>query len=463
MLSCDDGTSIPLGGDNSQGTGIVKDFTSVSGGFLESSAGYMIEVKPGCVPRASNDSIATVTFSIEENVPLADLPVAVPSKYTIVSGVVSFGPNGFTFAMPVTVWFPAKNETSPDGLYVIHYDEEAGEWVEVPISGTIDSTKQIGVSSFTLGYFALVRRTTQSFFSKSNNQTLDSKSEGGLKFGDIIGGTGPNLRYGAWYILTIKSMTFKYPEQASMYQNRAGVNTLLCQSATTCSDPTSTFPRHPTKFRLPQGTYEIWVTAFSYSVAAQYRSSFYTYSIPITVTINGPITYWGWGNEDEGSWTSPGPLPSGGTWVESPSQPTFAGTSTCWPNFTIPYGTGYFKATLKWVNSTSNITDYDLHVFGPVINGYRIHVFYNSKTVSDGSIELDRDWIDAVGNAIENIYSLKALPKGKYDIKVCLYRIWSGTPPPFSVDVKRGAYFKTYRKQLAVAKDTAFIESFTIQ
>jgi hypothetical protein len=461
LFSCDDGSPTSIGDNNGTGNGITKDFTTLTGGRLETASGFMIEVKPGCVPNGSDGNPATITFSIEENVPEKDLPVAIPSKYTLASKVVAFGPNGFTFGFPVTVWFPAKNEPSPDGLFIIHFDEIAQVWKEVPVSGVDMDTRQIGGSCFTLGYFALVRRGNSGASFKHNDKLQAADSEGGVKFADIVSGTGPDLRYGAWYVLTIKDFTLKYPNQAEMYQYLTDCD---LSSAVTPSDPTSTFPRHPTKFRLPQGTFHIWVTVFSYSVAAQWHSNYYTYTIPITVTINNPITYYGWGSEDDASWTKAPPLTDGGTWKDMGyMRPNFAELGMCWSVATIPYGTGYFKATLKWVNTSTNATDFDLHLYGPSLNGVPIHIYWDDKPSKDSSLVLDRDWTSENGSAIENIFSLKDMPNGKYDIKVRNFANHRGSnPPSFQVDIKRGSYFKTYRYTLPTAGDEILIESFNL-
>jgi len=79
FYSCDKGTEVPFSGDNNQlGNGIVRDFTTTTGGILRSTNGFAIEVVPGAVPRQSNNSIGTVTFSIEENVPFGPNATTLP-------------------------------------------------------------------------------------------------------------------------------------------------------------------------------------------------------------------------------------------------------------------------------------------------------------------------------------------------------------------------------------------------
>jgi hypothetical protein len=266
--------------------------------------------------------------------------------------------------------------------------------------------------------------------------------------------TEVGLYHGPWFILTIKTMTYAYPDQASWYTNRAGANTLICTSNSTPSDPTSTFPNPPIKWWLPQGTYEIWITAYSYSVSAQFHSYYYTYSLPATVTINKPLVYQGWSGHT--GWFSLN-IPSGGTWIKSQSR-SIPDQLPCWPTPTKTYGTGNFQATLTWTNTKSLHTDYDLHLYGP----NNLHVYHGNKNPEGGFFALDRDWLNEYGSAIENIYSLKnQLPVGDYRVTVKYY---SGNPGNrYSIRIKRPGSMRTYSGALTSSGQEVEIEKFTIR
>ena len=91
------------------------------------------------------------------------------------------------------------------------------------------------------------------------------------------------------------------------------------------------------------------------------------------------------------------------------------GRPAAWGEETVTYGTGKFQATLTWINESGNTTDYDLHLTTP--SG---EVYYMNKR--QGSFELDRDVIDALGNAVENIYSINdSFERGTYKVRVHHY------------------------------------------
>jgi len=202
---------------------------------------------------------------------------------------------------------------------------------------------------------------------------------------------------------------------------------------------------------LPQGTYTFWVSRTQPGTLSQ-LPKVYTYSVVASATIDGPLTYWGWGNIDESSWTNL-QLPGGGEWREgSPGE---------WGTPTSTYGTGDFQATLTWVNTAESSTDLDLHLYRTVSGAQDMHVYYSSKTAADGSFQLDRDWLTETGNAIENIYSLTTpLPKGQYTLKVHHY---SGSyPKPWNVRVIRNYSVRNYGNTMTQDDQEVTITQFTI-
>lgn len=456
LNSCnDEGTAINFGGGNIP-NGIFKDFTTNEAGVLETTDNYGLRVEVQTVPLNDNEQPGNVTFSIEVPVPDADIPtVAIPSNYRLISKIAKYGPSGFVFAKPVLIWMPAKDEPTPDGLVIIKFDEQNSQWIELPVAG-IDSVKRtISAMSFTLGYFALVKNTLVQNNNKLDNPLADNKGMGGIKFGAMSCPVSEvNSYHGPWFLLTIKTMTYLYPDQSSWYTNRAGTNTLICATNSTPSDPTSSFPNPPIKWWLPQGTYEIWITAYSYSVSGQFHSYYYTYSLPATVTINRPLVSQGWG--DHIGWFSL-TIPAGGDWIKSQSR-MIPDQLPCWPTPTKTYGTGTFQATLTWTNTQSLHTDYDLHLYGP----NNLHVYHGNKTPEGGFFALDRDWLNEYGNAIENIYSLKnQLPVGDYRVTVKYYSGIANNR--YSIRIKRPGSMRTYSGALSTVGQEVEIERFSIR
>jgi hypothetical protein len=406
LASCNPNSSDPDPvPDPVQTTNVVRTFTSDSGGTL-TNQGCAIKIPIGAVPKNSSGSVGRLAFSIETNVAS---PAALPSGYTAVGTFTKFAPIGFVLELPVTVLLPAQSEQSPEGLVILQYNELLAQWVSIPITEIVPETRQLGVSVRELGFFVIARRSgsfARSLMTKGGDISAEN-SEGGVVYcRDMVGST--------YFILTVgRVISLKYPEQERWYSSLTGM------TAVTQTGPTFN-AIHPTFMRLPQGVYEIWVSKFLGGIAGTGRSTLETYSVPFTVTINRPLVG-GWigltGWEEVGC-----QFPNGGIWRQ--------GSPTIWPQTSVSYGTGLFQATLSWVNSSTSVTDVDLHLFGP----NNMEVYYANRRALNGSFELDRDWTSQIGYATENIYSLQTtIPTGEYILKVKHYS--GDAPKPYSVRV----------------------------
>lgn len=408
-----------------QNESAIQVINSTSSGTVKTASGYGVQVISGSVPPNSQGSSANVTFSIESP---ATPPKPLSSFAQAKSDIFKVGPDGFSFRWPIKVLIPFKNAEA-NQVRAVQFDPLLDKWKVIPASN-IDNTKKVmEVDVMSLGYFAAA--TVSQGFSKTNADDYD----GGFEM------TGASDYY---YTLTVKSVSnYKYPYQAAWYGNLVG------QSGSTGSNPTGG-PKQPTHIILPQATYEIWVSRTKPGTLSE-LPKLYTYTIPATGTISNPVSYTSALSSGTG-WTSLA-MPSGGEWKE--------GSPASWPKPTSTYGTGEFQATLTWVNNSSKQSDVDLHVFGPG----NMHVYWGFEKSSDGSVELDRDWMEEVGSAVENIYSLKQMPKGTYTIKVNLY---SGVATNYSVRVIRAANVKSYSGTVTTVNDKddsskmITIDSFTI-
>ncbi|MEO8167164.1 MAG: hypothetical protein ABI623_02895, partial [bacterium] len=196
---------------------------------------------------------------------------------------------------------------------------------------------------------------------------------------------------------------------------------------------------------VPQGVMEFWVSKI---MCQGSDPQIYTYTLPASVSVPEPLTFGGWSTYDAVVYY-PFTLPSGGTWVAG--RPSGSGA---WPQATVPFGSGVLQATLTWYNSTGTTADLDLHLDGP--NG--IHVYYSNKTTPDFS--LDRDWRTALGNAIENVYSLNSvMPTGAYTVRVVHF---SGATMSFNARVILNGVSTNYPGTLSAGQQVV-VRSFTIQ
>ncbi|CAF3810084.1 unnamed protein product [Rotaria sp. Silwood1] len=240
------------------------------------------------------------------------------------------------------------------------------------------------------------------------------------------------------YILTVKSAALEKPEQLSLFAGGyigkvySGPIFLGC-------------PQGKTKAIVPQGVLEFWV---SYTVCQGADARVYTYTLPATVTVSDPLNFVGWSTYDAVTYV-PFTLPAGGTWVLG--RPTGTGA---WPTPTVPYGSGVMQATLTWNNSSGSATDFDLHLYGP----NNLHIYYANRSNSDFS--LDRDYRTDLGDAIENIYSLRSvMPSGAYTVKVVNYY---GPSKSFNARVVLNGASTNFTGTLSVGQE-ATVKTFTIQ
>ncbi len=414
LPGCSDDDGSPSNPTNTETA--LKLIDTQSGGSVSTPNGSGLDIIPGTVPPNQDNSTGKVNFSVESPV---DLPAPLPAGATLVGSCTRFGPEGFVFRWPVKIKLPYPSTETADNLRIIRYNASTNKWTLIPSSGVDATTRVIMADVLDLGYFALAKI---SFTGKANA----SDSEGGFRF---------QGESGYYYSLTVKAVTFKYPAQAPWY------NLVGQVAGSTGSYPTGG-PLPETRARLPQGTYQIWITRTKPGTISE-APKIYTYTVPATGTINGPLEYWGLGNET--GWTTLS-SPSGGVWQE--------GRPSDWPAITNAMGTGEFQATLTWVNVSGVTTDLDLHVYGP--NG--MHVYWNDDRSDDGTLELDRDWQEALGNAVENIYSLKTMTKGSYTVKV---HNFTGATKSFSLRVIRFGQVSTYRGSLEKYKEASFL-TFTV-
>ena len=393
--------------------------------------GFKLELMPGAIPNMADGSPATVTFSIETDI---DLPQALPAGMEQVGKTVHFGPEGFIFQKPLLIKFPIPESHTPDRVSIIHFDEEAQSWQIVP-TGFMDLEKrEIGAFVLSLDHFAVVNI-------EGYNKSMNERLSGGVRWNLSSSVFGPGdccVQYppvpmgwhaGTTYIiLKVKSFTPKYNYNYSFSNPNRWIGMTPSDIASSISTGA---PWHSQGIEmwLPQGTYEFWVMA-------QRRRSFpgepsqietYCYSLPATANINGPVTCDWFGCD---GWTSP-QLPTGGSWINAQCGE--------WPDHTIPVCTGEFQATLTWNNSSSEITDLDLHLYGP----NDLNVYYQNKTPGTGGIILDRDIIDKVGDVQENICAptLHDLPSGNYRIAV---QHFDGVQKTFQVRLVRGSKSESY-------------------
>jgi hypothetical protein len=422
LISCNEDNPADTGAN-----GVVKDISDSLGGNLEKE-GYEIQVPAGAIPPRQDGSRATVSFSIELGV---QSPGALPQGGQLVGRMAYFAPDGFVFNFPLRLFFPIADE-DPFDLFIMNFDYEENTWVVVPTSAYDSVNKRIGVDVVELGIYAVVKRTTTGVSGTKNPSVLRGYDYGGVTVKKVF---HPQSEYS---VVTVKSAVYSRQSDENWW---GSASRLIGRTGRTWwfvggGQPWRVLPMY---WSLPLGTYEFWVSR----VFPDGRWE--TYTMPVTVNITSPLIDnppnfpGGWYEINESSL-------SGGDWSAGrPGEIKPATTSV---------GTGQLQITLKWVNTESSYADLDLHLVLPD----QSEVYFGNKISEGGELALDKDWMTSYGNAIENIYSLKTMPKGSYKIYVDHF---SGYTKTFSVRVKRGTYIRTYNHTIESGEQIN-IENFSM-
>ncbi|HRJ85361.1 MAG TPA: hypothetical protein PK753_06790 [Ignavibacteria bacterium] len=419
ISSCSDSSDNTITpNDPNGGSGTTQSVTSDQRQNIEFD-GFRLEVHAGDVPRNSNGTAGTVAFSLNTSSTTESGIPSVPSGFTVISKYLKAGPESFNLNSPVQLFFPAASQNTPQDLAVLKYSEAAQEWKLVPTSALDTANRKVGIDQLSLGYYVLVK---QNF---SDNAT--DFRQGGAMY-DCPPEPFMN------YILTVQSVSPEKPSILSQYSGGLIGQAYMNPIFLGC-------PIGKTKAIVPQGSISFWVTRSNCQANPPVIE---TYSIPAPVTVPDPLEFIGWSTYDAVTYV-PFCLPAGGSWV--------AGRPENWPQPTVPVGTGTFQATLTWLNTASNATDLDLHLYGPD----NLHIFWSNT--SSANFSLDRDWQSQTGNAIENIFSTTAtIPLGNYRVNVVHF---SGFAKSFNCRVIVNGSVTNYSGNLGGG--SVDVRTFTIQ
>jgi hypothetical protein len=311
-------------------------FNSTTGGILKSTDGAEILISAGAISNTSNGSAGEVKFSIVSNVKVSDLPLPIPTDYTVVGTIHQFGPSKFVFNGPVQIFLPASGESSPYKLVIIWYDDVNKEWSLLPVN-TVDAVnKRIGASVFELGYFAVVKLSRTTKTSKGKPEIQDEEP-----INIRVGGIRMKHNMTDCFVtMTVKSVVYKYPEIP--WTEEVG------DCGTNGSDPV--FGPLPTTYlaNIPQGIYEIIVSRVKRGTLFSPPGKTETYSVPIYVLVTSFSKVEAtWDEWDFLGWTDL--TVSGGEWKE--------GCPGEWPKATIPESTSDAKITLNYSKINMKINE----------------------------------------------------------------------------------------------------------
>ncbi len=426
---------------NKEAEAQTSPITSEESNIVSTPSGVRMAVLAGSVPQQADGSRGVTNFSIEAGV---QPPAPLPEGFQPVSSVIKFGPEGFTFAMPIEMTIPVSSDIDRSQLRLLLYAPDTGEWIPYPLGLQGDS---VNIAGYDLGYAVVGVQTgstaSQTGSTASASQTYRPWISGGFRW-NRTSCPAPFDHLNCGYNFSIIDSNATSPSEALFISNcsqaggphrcivmRTGsaASTLSprCYERIDYNDPDaisdpdyySTSSEYCV-FPLPRGSYQLCVEAWEAPMTVPGPSSLrrWTYSQPARVTLDRPMTRSSPGWESPWRGTRPVVLDPGGTWQEGAACPK--------PAPTVPVGTGELQATLTWVNTAARATDLDLHLYGP--DG--LHIYYGNPGPQN-NLRLDRDWLREPGNAAENIFSVGSpLPRGSYRLTVHLY---SGAPTNYSV------------------------------
>lgn len=368
--------------------------------------GFEITVPRGAVPHTDSGSDGSVAFTVTE---AGELPAPLPDGTVAVDGAgIKVEPMNFTFNSPITIKVPLKGH-DPDDVALLFYNEHTGEWEVIPFS-SVNPDGTATVTVIELGYFVLVEYPEEARF-------------GGIHIDSDY------LQQGYYYYLTLTASGGADDGETKRIAFSANGEDLYMAN-------------------IPLGSYYVTVSrelrsGFDGTVSATEKYTETMYIDIVKTLVPGPgkyDTYTGWTEIDLAinSWTQGRP-------------------DDVWGEATETYGTGTFQATLTWVNTSSSITDYDLHLYGP--DG--LHVYYSQR--NGGAYELDRDWISTLGNAVENLYTVSSdITPGEYQVKVHHFGGALGKRYNCRV-IMNGVLVKSVTGAISTNKEYDDIYSFTVE
>lgn len=324
--------------------------------------GYTVIVPKGAVPKNSSGGVGKIAFSIQLT---DDLPSPLPNGMTLLErGNVKIEPMNFTFNSPLTIKVPLRGFKASD-VYVYWHNAYSGGWRLIPFS-KINSDGTASITMIELGQFIVVRNSTGT---SSNQMTT-----GGIHIARQY------IQSGYYYYLTLTPRNTNGSSKSIAFTSN-GEDLYMAG--------------------VELGTYSASITRERRNSTSADATTTETATLN-NVSVNTVLSKGNGGYSTYTGWTE----------LALANVNWNNGRPDDWGEPTKTYGTGKFQATLTWVNSGNDATDYDLHLTTP-----QDEVYYSHKQA--GAFELDRDWLTESGNAIENIYSIRDnFDAGTYKVRV---------------------------------------------
>jgi uncharacterized protein (TIGR02145 family) len=389
--SCDE-TPVSLSGTD---TKVEHIFNTTNGGTLKTANGAELTIPAGAISNQKDGSPGEVSFTISPNVNALELPVPLPTAYTLVGSIYYFAPPNFIFNGTVQIFLPAVNETSSYGLMIAWYNDEKKEWSLLPVNTVDAENKRIGASVFQLGYFAILRTEKITQTQKGKVEIQADPNYGGIRYIH-------NLN---------KSVTLTIIAPLASF-GTAGSNGI--------NAPSTVYNPGTYLSGLTIGPYTVIVSKTERGSTPSDLPQEFTYTTPVNVNVGAFTNTTAYDQKDWIGWTDI-ILPPGGTWVK--------GTPSEWKAPTIPDTTTNKEPThlrvggIRWKHN-ADVTDFYYTMTVKAVN-YKYH---------------DEPWPNLVGKSSTNgnyasevlkpFTTLGNIPTGTYTLELsCRKRGTSPNPP----------------------------------
>lgn len=402
---------------------VAETFTTDAGGTLNTVLGVTIIVPDSAVAHYADGRNGSMIFSIELH---DSVVVEAPDNETPIAPVYRFGPDGFTFARPVTIGFPA-----PDDIDLTK--EVLSIWRINPSSGILEEYPARYDASLDL-------ITTETRHFSSYFPTIASKD--GWSYNEI---DLRNRSFGAWPSPSQSNNFGMWPgpgsntfgqwpgagviadmrarERGCVYvKNNTNYFVRLCVETNTY---TLKYPEQDVPGLVLNGVllepwnfdgdnYDWYLPQGNYTVQVQYSSN---------LEVMPPYVAWGTTtltiNESASTLiTTPVCPPFEFQSAGMPTDPRLIrGLAPCFSLPTPPVGTGDIQIQLTWGKAFPGI-DLDLWVTDP--NGEKCY-HRNPQVASGGYLDIDNKCTNYRDGQPENIFWESSPPNGEYIIEVHWY------------------------------------------
>jgi len=384
------------------------ELTSAQGGLVTSAVGATMMIPAGAVPLSADGTIGTMIFSINEDTTITP---SLPEGLVPVGPVVNLGPEGFVFALPVTLSLPIPPGTDTNMVLGAAYlDPEQGTWQPVPAS-VDEISNTVEVRTTHLSYWTTYGPSDSEFFNNGGYFKVIRPSDTGAYTGPDARWRNSPVQFNGICIQNMAWLPNLNPAVVAWWTAPTRW-VILAESIASITDWNFAPRSDYANYWMPAGTYTL-IQVFGQSEVN--RDPLY---IPM-------------------KWIAWRPLPpvllGAGQTIEFPVPDLYYDNivadgwtegyppGRCYPDMTPAVGVGKVQVQLNW-NANA---DLDLYVIEP--GGEEIY-YLHTPSATGGALDQDNQCSNFVMGRPENIFWTTP-PTGTYQVNVNYFGDCAGVGP----------------------------------